>query len=225
MSNEIQQIFQNDKEVLKTFTKEMIEYNKVLEDVIITAINTIHTKFIGKDINKRFTNAVNDILAKKYGTYENGNGDVSISVENSTFSTDDDKSISISINLPKYNYRYDIKRVLCVYNKFYRNQYRQEATPDNKFNEASINSLVELINVNRERVARYQDAVKNFDKYLKAVKKLQEEVKEKLGKINPMFYDYKMDTNTFNTPNYKEFEQKMKEQGGTYVFVPQEVEQ
>lgn len=225
MSNEIQQLFQNNKEVLKAFTKEMVEYNKVLEDVIITAINTIHTKFIGKDINKRFTNAVNDILAKKYGTYENGNGYVSISVENSTFSTDDDKSISISINLPKYNYRYDIKRVLCVYNKFYRNQYRQEATPDNKFNEASINSLVELINVNRERVARYQDAVKNFDKYLKAVTKLQEEVKEKLGKINPMFYDYRMDTNTFNTTNYKEFEQKMKEQGGTYVFDPQKVEQ
>ena len=58
---------------------------------------------------------------------------------------------------------------------------------------------------------------------MKTIDKLQKQVTETLGKINPMFYGYHIDTNTYNTPNYKEFEQKMKEKGGTYVFEPQEV--
>lgn len=219
MGNEIEQLFQNKKDVLGKFTRELYHYNVVLEDVVKIVIESIYTKFMGKDINKRFANYVNGILAKKYGTFENGNGYVAISVKSGEW--DDDKEMTFSISLPEFRYQYDIKRMLNTYNKFYRNQYRQEATADNKFNEASINSLVEVININRERVARYQDAYKNFDKYLKAVQKLKAEVTEKLGKINPMFYGYHIDTNTHNTPNYNEFCKKIKEQGGTYVFEPQ----
>lgn len=211
--------FGNDKEKLGVFTKELVKFNKVLEDVYVTCINAIHDKFLGKDINKRFANYVNDKLADKYGALSS----VSIAVTNNEW--DSDKNIDVSIILPEFNYRYDIKNVLCTGNKFYRNQYRHEATDDNKFNEESINSLVQVINNNRVRVARYQDAYKHFDKYMKIVEKLEKEVTETLGKINPMFYGYHIDTNTYNTPNYKEFESKMKEQGGTFVFTPQEVEQ
>lgn len=221
--SEIEEKFGANKETLKKFTKEMAEYNEVLEDVIKITINAIATKFMGKDINKRFSNYVNEILAKKYGTFENGHGCVSIEVERGEW--DDDRSINFSIQLSKYYYRYDIKRVLVTYNKFYRNQYRQEATIDNKFNEESIKSLVDLININRQRVATYQDAVKNFDKYIRIVAKLKKQVTETLGKINPMFYGNHIDTEAYNTPNRKEFEEKMKQQGGTYAFELEEVEQ
>lgn len=223
MSSDISNRFGNSKETLGKFTKELAKYNKVLEDVYVTCINAIHEKFIGKSIDKRFANYVNEILAKKYGTLDSGTACVHITITSGEW--DSNKCLDVSVLLPEFNYRYDIKGVLSTGNKFYRNQYRQEATIDNKFNEQSITSIAEIININRERVARHQDAYKHFDKYMKIVEKLQKQVTETLGKINPMFYGYHIDTNAYNTPNYKAFESKIKEQGGTFVFAPQEVEQ
>ena len=221
MLTEIAHKFNNDKTSLKKFSREMTGYNAELEEVIKITINAIATKFMGKNIDWRFAKHVNAILAEKYGLTENGNPYVSIEVENASYDTD--KVINFNIDLPVYLYRWNIKYILMSYNRFYRNQCRQEATFDNKFNEDSIKSLVEVINVNRQRVATYQDAAENFTKYLKAVEKLEKEVVEKLGNINPMFYATKMDTNTYNTPNAKAFEEKMKEKGGTYVYDPQEI--
>ena len=48
MSNEIIEKFSSNKEVLKAFTKDMVEFNKVLEDVIKTTIGAIADKFMGK---------------------------------------------------------------------------------------------------------------------------------------------------------------------------------
>ena len=223
MLSQIAEKFNNNKETLKKFSKEMGEFNVVLEDAIITTINAIATKFMGKEINKRFSNYVNEILTKKYGTYENGHGYVSILVEKGDW--DDDKTISFDIQLSKFYYRYNIKHTLITCNKFCRNQYVQEATQDNRFNEESVKSLIKMINNNRQRVAYHQDAAKNFNKYVKIVAKLEKEVVEKLGKVNPMFYDNHMDTNTYNTPNAKAFEEKMKQQGGIFTYDLAQVEQ
>ena len=215
--------FNNNKETLGKFAKELTEFNKVLEDVYVTIINAINEKYLGKNIDKRFSNYVNEILNKKYGTSPNGNGYVSIAVYMSDW--DNYKKIDVSIILPKFNYRFDIKNVLTTCNELRRTQYTKESTDDNKFNEGSIQSFVQVINNNRVKVARHQDAYKHFDKYMKIVSKLQQQVTETLGSINPMFYGSRISTDTYNTPNYNAFEEKLKEQGGTFVLEPEIVKQ
>ena len=181
--NQFREYFGCDKETFKDYVKNLSAYNVELEKVFVTIIEEIKNRSLGKQINKVFANRVMEVFPE-------GTVDVVIGSANTW---DNNKEISVRIRTKKFGgMEQKIERELAT-NVSFRNKsdyYRgSSATNDNRFIEASIDEIVSVININRKRVARLQDAVKNMDKQLNIIEKATKKFIETMETVNSVFVD------------------------------------
>ena len=181
--NQFREYFGCDKETFKDYVKNLAAYNVELEKVFVAIIEEIKNRSLGKQINKVFANRVMEVFPE-------GTVDVVIGSANTW---DNNKEISVRIRTKKFGgMEQKIERELAT-NVSFRNKsdyYRgSSATNDNRFIEASIDEIVSVININRKRVARLQDAVKNMDKQLNIIEKATKKFIETMETVNSVFVD------------------------------------
>ena len=181
--NQFREYFGCDKETFKDYVKNLAAYNVELEKVFVTMIEEIKNRSLGKQINKVFANRVMEVFPE-------GTVDVVIGSANTW---DNNKEISVRIRTKKFGgMEQKIERELAT-NVSFRNKsdyYRgSSATNDNRFIEASIDEIVSVININRKRVARLQDAVKNMDKQLNIIENATKKFIETMETVNSVFVD------------------------------------
>ena len=181
--NQFREYFGCDKETFKDYVKNLSAYNVELEKVFVTMIEEIKNRSLGKQINKVFANRVMEVFPE-------GTVDVVIGSANTW---DNNKEISVRIRTKKFGgMEQKIERELAT-NVSFRNKsdyYRgSSATNDNRFIEASIDEIVSVININRKRVARLQDAVKNMDKQLNIIENATKKFIETMETVNSVFVD------------------------------------
>ena len=181
--DQFREYFGCDKETFKDYVKNLSAYNVELEKVFVTMIEEIKNRSLGKQINKVFANRVMEVFPE-------GTVDVVIGSANTW---DNNKEISVRIRTKKFGgMEQKIERELAT-NVSFRNKsdyYRgSSATNDNRFIEASIDEIVSVININRKRVARLQDAVKNMDKQLNIIENATKKFIETMETVNSVFVD------------------------------------
>ena len=181
--NQFREYFGCDKETFKDYVKNLAAYNVELEKVFMAMIEEIKNRSLGKKIDKVFANRVMEVFPE-------GTVDVVIGSANTW---DNNKEISVRIRTKKFSgMEQKIERDLAT-NVSFRNKsdyYRgSSATNDNRFIEASIDEIVSVININRKRVARLQDAVKNMDKQLNIIENAIKKFIETMETVNSVFVD------------------------------------
>ena len=181
--NQFKEYFGCDKETFKDYVKNLSAYNVELEKVFVAIIEEIKNRSLGKQINKVFANRVMEVFPE-------GTVDVAIGSANTW---DNNKAISVHIRTKKFGgMEYKIESELATHVSFLNKSdyYRgSSATHDNRFIEASIDEIVSVININRKRVARLQDAVKNMDKQLNIIENATKKFIETMETVNSVFVD------------------------------------
>lgn len=181
--NQFKEYFGCDKETFKDYVKNISAYNVELEKVFVAIIEEIKNRSLGKQINKVFANRVMEVFPE-------GTVDVVIGSANTW---DNNKKISVHIRTKKFGGMENKIEGELATNVSFRNKsdyYRgSSATNDNRFIEASIDEIVSVININRKRVARLQDAVKNMDKQLNTIKNAIKKFIETMETVNSVFVD------------------------------------
>ena len=181
--NQFREYFGCDKETFKDYVKNLSAYNVELEKVFVAIIEEIKNRSLGKQINKVFANRVMEVFPE-------GTVDVVIGSANTW---DNNKEISVRIRTKKFGgMEQKIERELATNVSFHNKSdyYRgSSATNDNRFIEASIDEIVSVININRKRVARLQDAVKNMDKQLNIIENATKKFIETMETVNSVFVD------------------------------------
>lgn len=172
--------FGEDKAKFKAYVKDLRKYNDILEQVLITMAKTIKSDFIGKPINKVFTNKLTKII---------GGDIVCFEVDMNDWSGEKDIRIKLAVDniLYKHDCSYDLNACITFYHG--KNGEKGVCTKDNRFTEESVNEIIKRINRNRFVVAQYEDAVKNLNKYIKMYEKAVNTYVRTMENINPIFAD------------------------------------
>ena len=169
--------FGEDKAKFKAYVKDLRKYNDIMEQVLIVMAKTIKSDFIGKPINKVFTNKIAKII---------GNDIVCFDVCKIDWS--DEKYIRINLAADNILYKHDCSYDLNACITFYHGE-KGMCTKDNRFTEESVNEIVKRINRNRVVVAQYEDAAKNLKHYIKMYEKAVNLYVRTMENINPIFAD------------------------------------
>ena len=180
--NEFAQNFNNNEQQLKMFVEQLQDYNNILESIYVKMIEEIKSNFLGKKITNTFGNKIETLF----------NGVCLVSVRKDIYH-DDQKEISIV--LPDYRYEYNLRNsatsmITC--------KYGENCTELGEFNEDTIQEIVNIINTNRYRIARYKDALKNYKKHKKILEKAAADFIAKMESINPIFVDYTAISNLYS---------------------------
>ena len=172
--------FGEDKAKFKAYVKDLRKYNDILEQVLITMAKTIKSDFIGKPINKVFTNKLTKII---------GGDIVCFEVDMNDWSGEKYIRIKLAVDniLYKHDCSYDLNACITFYHG--KNGEKGVCTKDNRFTEESVNEIIKRINRNRLVVAQYEDAVKNLNKYIKMYEKAVNLYVRTMENINPVFAD------------------------------------
>ena len=172
--------FGEDKVKFKAYAKDLRKYNDILEQVLIVMAKTIKSNFIGKPINKVFTNKVTNIIGSEIVSFE---------VETSDYTGE--KSIRIILSANGITYKYDCSYTLLTCITFYHNETNgiPMCTKDNRFTEESVNAIIAKINHNRVVLATYEDAAKNLNKYIRKYEKAVNTYVRTMENINSIFAD------------------------------------
>ena len=178
--NTFREKFGEDKAKFKAYVKDLRKYNDILEQVLIVMAKTIKSDFIGKPINKVFTNKLTNIIGSEIVSFE---------VETSDYSNE--KSIRIVLSANGITYKFDCSHTLSTCITFYYNEKNgiPMCTKDNRFTEESVNAIIAKINHNRVVLATYEDAVKNLNKYIKKYEKAVNTYVRTMENINSIFAD------------------------------------
>jgi hypothetical protein len=178
--NTFREKFGEDKIKFKAYVKDLRKYNDILEQVLIVMAKTIKSDFIGKPINKVFTNKLTKIIGSEIVSFE---------VETSDYTNE--KSIRIELSANGITYKFDCGRALFTYITFYHNETNgiPMCTEDNRFTEESVNAIIAKINHSRVVVATYEDAAKNLNKYIKKYEKAVNTYVRTMENINSIFAD------------------------------------
>lgn len=179
--NEFAQNFNNNEKQLKMFVEQLQDYNNILESIYVKMIEEIKSNFLGKRITKAFGNKIETLF----------NGVCLVSVRKNIYSNDRKE---ISILLSDYCYEYSLRNsatsmITC--------RYGENCTKLGEFNEDTIQEIVNIINTNRYRVAKYKDALKNYKKHKKILEKAAADFIAKMESINPIFVDYTATSNLY----------------------------
>ena len=181
--NQFREYFGCDKETFKTYVKNLVAYNVELEKVYIAMIEEIKNRSLGKQINKVFATRVMEVFPE---------GTVTVAIGSASM-FDSNKKISVRIRTKKFGgmeYKIENELVTDVAFRNVLDQYRNNTCSfDNRFIEASIGEIVDTININRKRVNRMQDAVKNMEKHLNTIAKATTKFIETMETVNPVFVD------------------------------------
>ena len=172
--------FGEDKAKFKAYVKDLRKYNDILEQVLIVMAKTIKSDFIGKPINKVFTNKLTKIIGGDIVYFEVGTSDWT-----------DEKYIRIKLAADDILYKHDCSYDLNACITFYhgKNSKKGMCTDDNRFTEESVNEIIKRINRNRVVVAQYEDAAKNLKHYIKMYEKAVNLYVRTMENINPVFAD------------------------------------
>ena len=178
--NTFREKFGEDKAKFKAYVKDLRKYNDILEQVLITMAKTIKSDFIGKPINKVFTNKLTKII---------GGDIVCFEVDMNDWSGEKYIRIKLAVDniLYKHDCSYDLNACITFYHG--KNGEKGVCTKDNRFTEESVNEIIKRINRNRLVVAQYEDAVKNLNKYIKMYEKAVNTYVRTMENINPVFAD------------------------------------
>ena len=177
--NTFREKFGEDKTKFKAYVKDLRKYNDILEQVLIVMAKTIKSDFIGKPINKVFTNKLTKIIG----------GDI-VSFEVETCSYTNEKSIRITLSANGITYKFDCSHTLSTCITFYhKGNGAPMCTRDNRFTEESVNAIITKINHNRVVLATHEDAVKNLNKYIKMYEKAVNTYVRTMENINSIFAD------------------------------------
>lgn len=180
--NEFAQNFNNNEQQLKMFVEQLQDYNNILESVYVKMIEEIKSNFLGKKITKSFGNEIEKLF----------NGVCLVSVRKGIY-RDDRKEISIVLSDYRYEYH-----VINSATSMITCKYGENCTELGEFNEDTIQEIVNTINTNRYRVARYKDALKNYKKHKKILEKAAADFIAKMESINPLFVDYTATSNLYS---------------------------
>lgn len=178
--NTFREKFGEDKAKFKAYVKDLRKYNDILEQVLIVMAKTIKSDFIGKPINKVFTNKLTKIIGGDIVYFEVGMSDWSGEKYIRT-------KLAVDNILYKYDYSYDLNACITFYHG--KNGEKGVCTKDNRFTEESVNEIIKRINRNRLVVAQYEDAAKNLNKYIKMYEKAVNLYVRTMENINPVFAD------------------------------------
>ena len=172
--------FGEDKAKFKAYVKDLRKYNDILEQVLIVMAKTIKSNFIGKPINKVFTNKLTNIIGSEIVSFE---------VETSAYTNE--KSIRIVLSANGITYKYDCSHTLFTCITFYHNETNgiPMCTKDNRFTEESVNAIIAKINYNRVVLATYEDAAKNLKQYIRKYEKAVNTYVRTMENINSIFAD------------------------------------
>lgn len=188
--NEFAQNFNNNEKQLKMFVEQLQDYNNILESIYVKMIEEIKSNFLGKKITKAFGNKIETLFK-----------DVCfVSVKNNAYYGDRKE---ISILLSDYCYEYSLRNsatsmITC--------KCGENCTKLGEFNEDTIQEIVNIINTNRYRVARYKDALKNYKKHKKILEKAAADFIAKMESINPIFVDYTTTSNLYSVSPHIRFD-------------------
>ena len=175
--------FGADETKLKNFVKDMSEHQLVVENVLITVLNEIKKKYIGKSITQRIANSINNGVLADSPCY--------IEIKNSNYYVNE-KIMEVCFKDNETPYVY-------VFVTFAYSEIRKSTCAiGNKFDESSIDAIVDIINLNRKLLARYQDAAKNVKKQWKKMCKAVDTFLKTMETSNPMFYEYDAANNLHN---------------------------
>lgn len=178
--NTFREKFGEDKAKFKAYVKDLRKYNDILEQVLIVMAKTIKSDFIGKPINKVFTNKLTKIIGGDIVYFEVGMSDWSGEKYIRT-------KLAVDNILYKYDCSYDLNACITFYHG--KNGEKGVCTKDNRFTEESVNEIIKRINRNRLVVAQYEDAAKNLNKYIKMYEKAVNLYVRTMENINPVFAD------------------------------------
>ena len=178
--NTFREKFGEDKAKFKAYVKDLRKYNDILEQVLITMAKTIKSDFIGKPINKVFTNKLTKII---------GGDIVCFEVDMNDWSGEKYIRIKLAVDniLYKHDCSYDLNACITFYHG--KNGEKGVCTKDNRFTEESVNEIIKRINRNRLVVAQYEDAAKNLKRYIKMYEKAVDIYVRTMENINPVFAD------------------------------------
>lgn len=178
--NTFREKFGEDKAKFKAYVKDLRKYNDILEQVLIVMAKTIKSNFIGKPINKVFTNKLTKII---------GGDIVCFEVDMNDWSGEKYIRIKLAVDniLYKHDCSYDLNACITFYHG--KNGEKGVCTKDNRFTEESVNEIIKRINRNRLVVAQYEDAAKNLKRYIKMYEKAVDIYVRTMENINPIFAD------------------------------------
>ena len=176
--NTFREKFGEDKAKFKAYVKDLRKYNDILEQVLIVMAKTIKSNFIGKPINKVFTNKLTKII---------GGDIVCFEVDMNDWSGEKYIRIKLAVDniLYKHDCSYDLNACITFYHG--KNGEKGVCTKDNRFTEESVNEIIKRINRNRLVVAQYEDAAKNLKRYIKMYEKAVDIYVRTMENINPIF--------------------------------------
>lgn len=181
--------FGADEAKLKNYVKDMSEHQLTVENALIAVLNEIKAKYMGKSITQHVANSINKNVLADSPCY------IEIKNNNSLL---DEKVMEVCFKDKDMSYRV-LRSDVCVYVTFAYSEVRNSTCAiGNKFDESSIDAIVEIINLNRKRLARYQDAAKNVKKQWKKMYKAVDTFLKAMETSNPMFYEYNAANNLHN---------------------------
>ena len=186
--------FSADETKLKNYVKDMAAHQLTVENALIAVLNEIKVKYMGKSITQRVANSINKNVLTDSPCY--------IEITNND-SRQDEKVMEVCFKDKNMSYRV-LSGDVCVYVSFaYSEVLASTCSIDNKFDESSIDAIANIINLNRKRLAMYQDAAKNVRKQWKKMHKAVDKFLKAMETSNPIFFEYNAANNLYN---YRRFD-------------------
>ena len=162
------------KENFVTMANAIVNSYKVLKSAWQTILDLLY-KENGKTLNRRFTTKLATLLDPK---------EVSVSINNTYFDTE------INIFLVNRNFCDSYGKAIYIDNKiYYRTLAKKYLTDvDGKINADYAAESIQRIIANIDKsIAKYEDAVQNFDTYTNKVNTALENLKSALRGVNEFF--------------------------------------
>lgn len=161
----------------------------------IDVINEVATEFNGKVLNVRFWKAIEARLAEKIGTrhvkYDDGTLSRPINIVSFTKSmTNSNASFYLfdrGFSLPSDSWRAVYIDSDTSYKVLY---FAEDIVLDKRISAQKVRETLEAFNNDkRKTLAKYKDALQNWDAYLNEVQAVNKYIREHIANINPLFID------------------------------------
>lgn len=169
------------------------EFNYISQ--AIEVIKEVAVKFDGKVHNARFWRAINDALGKKIGTrvlsYDDGTKSDPINIV--SFNQYPTRA-SAKFSLFDRGFALPSRRDTAIYIdadiSYTVYLFLEDIVTDNRISAEKVRTALDEFNNEKQRtLAKYQDALKNWDLYEKEVHEVNAYIRECIAKINPLFID------------------------------------
>lgn len=195
-------------EDVKMHAKHVCEYAQTCNRVWSKAIELLRTKYDGKQLNKRFTDELNNCFASEQYRFYDGRTCNNINI--SIYERYGEKVLSIYLHKRSYTHN----SIACYYDE---EVYGKEVTIYPKyFDEKNhikasdlISAIEHQIQNNNELIYKWNDAVKNYAKYRRQYEKAKSDFLNVCYRLNPMFLEDDVRTYQYKTEWRIKMEQEL----------------